>query len=129
MLCQYPAEKINKLVYDMSFYVLLISIFSLSKPSSSNVLTLLEVIKYYCSGLMASMELGFGYLGFQPDPSISEWILQVGIPAIKEEFSQEVWEGWFKKARQLCSILKAKKQSATSGEVSSSGHKKKKPSK
>jgi hypothetical protein len=78
---------------------------------------------------MATVELGYGYLGYQPDLSIREWMLQTGIPAMKEEFTSDAWDAWFRKAKLLVSTLRAIKPGSTSVETSSISKNKKKTSK
>jgi hypothetical protein len=116
----YPGPKPFGFFFSSSFLVRLLSTFSCSAPTK-HPLTLLEVPEFHAAGLLASVELGLGYLGYQPAKVCTEWFLKQGFSALKEANDEVHWQDWLRKAKTLLSWLKkAPKRPGEQGASSSS---------
>jgi hypothetical protein len=125
-LSKYPGHKHQRFVLDSSFFVRLFKTFHPSSVPHSETLTVLEVPESHCSGLLAAVQSGFGYLGFQQQPNVLKWLLTDGINAIKKEVSEDKWTAWFSMSKALAAHFQKPKKRKTE-QASSSSSKRKKP--
>ena len=88
-LSKYPGQKHQRFVLDSSFFVRLLQTYHPPSISDSKKLTVLEVPESHCSGLLAAVQSGYGYLGYQPHTKILKWLLSDGVEAIKNEVTED----------------------------------------
>jgi hypothetical protein len=120
----YPGPKPFGFFFSSTFLVRLLSTFSCSAPDK-HPLTLLEVPEFHAAGLLASVELGLGYLGYQPAKECIGWFLKQGFTALKESSDEIHWQSWLGKAQSLLNwYKKASKQPVEQDSSSSSKRRK-----
>lgn len=94
-LSRYPGPKHQRFVLDSSFFTRLFHCYLPSVIPDSEKLTVLEVPESHCSGLLAAVQSGYGYLGYQQNTKVLKWLLSDGVDAIKNEVTEDQWAAWF----------------------------------
>lgn len=94
-LSKYPGQKHQRFVLDFSFFVRLFQSFPPSSIPDSETLTVLEVPESHCSGLLAAVQSGYGYLGYQQNTKVLRWLISDGQDAIRKEVTEDQWAAWF----------------------------------
>jgi hypothetical protein len=100
-LSRYPGQKHQKFVLDAAFFVRLFQTFPNSCVPHSEQLTVLEVPEFHCSGLLAAVQSGFGYLGFQQHTKVLKWLTTDGLKAVRKEVTERQWAAWLTKSKVL----------------------------
>jgi hypothetical protein len=100
----YPGSKPYGFFFSPGFLMRILSTFSL--PPSTKALTLLEVPEFHVSGLLAAVEMGLSYLGYQPARECVGWFMKQGFAAMKEASDGNHWDEWISNTRSICQKLK-----------------------
>lgn len=120
----YPGSKPFGFFFSRGFLVRILSTFSFP-PQFAKPLTLLEVPEFHVSGVLASVEMGLSYLGYQPARDCVAWFTKQGFSAIKEACTETEWDEWLGNTKSLLQIMRRSQKRSAEHDISVSSKKKK----